>query len=485
MPFPRSSRRIPLFAVMLTATVLAATAILLSCSGGGTSQGMGSAFVTISDPPSCKAPAGDFQHVFISIRSVQAHIDPAAGDTTPGWQELTPLLNSNPMQIDLLNLPSNGCLLAELGSTKSLPAGSYQQIRLLLVSNSPGNNPVPATNNCSAGFNCVVLADGSVREIKLSSQANTGLKIPRGQIAGGPIQVAPGQSVDINIDFNTCASLIQEGNGNFHLKPVLTADQVTTNSTGITGTVVDATTSSHVVGGTTLVALEQTDSSGADHIFMEASPDSSGNFNFCPLPAGATFDVVLVAINGAGVAYNATVVAGVPGGTALGTIPIVPETGASTGPGTIQGFVTALTSSKSGATADVSFEAFQTVTVSGGSRQISIPLEGASTGIVSVNSSTSCPAGSPAGANCAQYTLIVPASNPQVGAFASGTVTFTPPAAGNVLYTVGASAAVPMTGTADCSPSTLTTSQDTMGNPLKVTPGATTNAKQIDFSGCS
>jgi hypothetical protein len=55
-----------------------------------------------------------------------------------------------------------------------------------------------------------------------------------------------------------------------------------------------------------------------------------------------------------------------------------------------------------------------------------------------------------------------------------------------MLYTVEADATTPMSGSAVvCSPSFLTTNLDANGMPLKVTAGATTTAKQIDFAGCS
>src|SRR5262249_6392776 len=103
--------------------------------------------------------------------------------------------------------------------------------------NSPAQGvAVPLLNACVGnGFNCVVLKDNSVHELALSSEANTGLKIPPGQILGGPINVAAGQSVDLNIDFNVCASIIREGNGIFRLKPTLTAGQVSQNNSGIGG----------------------------------------------------------------------------------------------------------------------------------------------------------------------------------------------------------------------------------------------------------
>ena len=399
------------------------------------------------------------------------------------------------MQIDLFSKPQTNCVLAQLGSA-SLPVGSYQQIRLLLVSNTPAaGTATPASNACAGnGFNCVVLSDNSVHELQLSSQSNTGLKIPPGQIVGGPIQVVAGQSVDLNIDFNACASIVLEGNGTYRLKPTLTAGQVSANNSGIGGQAVDSLTKAPIAGKV-LVAIEQTDSTGVDRIVMQTAADANGNFRFCPLPTG-TFDIVIDAVNSNNVPYNATVVLNVPNGTNLTTIPLVAETGA-TAPAVLQGFVTATTGT-SAATADVTLAALQPVSPGGSAaaRQITIPLEsiqaiGAtaavdSTESLSVEANTNCPTGSPVNANCAQYTLVVPASNPSVGVFSSSGVSYTAPATGDVLFTVDARAFVPMSGgTTDCTPPETTAAKDTTGQPLKAIAATTTNVARIDFSGCS
>jgi Domain of unknown function (DUF4382) len=138
---------------------------------------------------------------------VKAHTSAAADANSSGWQELAPQPHSAPIQVDFLHLPANGqCLLRQLGSA-SLPAGDYQQIRLILMANAAPSGSVPSSNACSSlgnAFNCVV--DGSGTHIlNLSSEQETGLKIPPGQIMGGPLHVAADQSVDLNIDFNTCA----------------------------------------------------------------------------------------------------------------------------------------------------------------------------------------------------------------------------------------------------------------------------------------
>lgn len=498
--FPAFSVRQNALILLCGAGILLILGLAISCGGGNPampqSASVGMMSVSISDPPSCMPPNGPFEHVYVTVRSVQAHIDPNANDNSPGWQELAPQLASQPMQVDLFSSAQTNCVLAQLGSA-SLPVGNYQQIRLLLVSNNPsGGSAVPSPNACAGnGFNCVVLSDGTIHELELSSQDNTGLKIPPGQIVGGPIQVSSGQSVDLNIDFNACASIVQEGNGAFRLKPTLTAGQVSTNNSGIGGQVVDSVTKAPIAGSV-LVAIEQPDSTGIDRIVMQAAADGNGNFRFCPLPTG-TFDIVAVAVGPGNLPYNATAVLNVPNGTNLSAIPLMAEVGA-TAPAVLQGFVTASTGS-TGATADVSLAALQSITFGTTTvmtRQLNIPLESIqatatapaviSSGLISVSSNTNCPVGSPANANCAEYTLVVPGSNPSVGIFSSSGFSYAAPVAGDVLFSVDAKAAVPMSGgAADCSPSEITTSNDVNNQQLKATAGTTTDLARIDFTGCS
>ena len=183
-------------------------------------------------------------------------------------------------------------------------------------------------------------------------------------------------------------------------------------------------------GGTVLVALEEPQGSQTDVIFMQTVADSGRQLQFCPLPTAATFDVVVVAINGAGLVYNATVAVGVLGGTNLGAIPLTPETGATPGPATLRGFVSAGNGSAA-ATIDASVSALQTITLpSGAALAVTIPAENNSVSNISVDSNADCPATAPMNTNCAQYTLIEPASNPSVGVFSSGKITYSAPAFG-------------------------------------------------------
>ena len=184
---------------------------------------------SVSDPPTCSAPSGPYSHVFVTVTDVKIHSSSNAGANDSGWIELTPDLKNSPKQVDLLAQASTECFLAMLGSKKEIQAGSYQQIRVFLA---PDNTSI-SNNQCSSApgnpANCVVLtADSSVHALQLASEAQSGLKIPSGQIAGGKFTIGPGETKDLDIDFNACASIVITGNGQFILKRVLHAGEVVT-----------------------------------------------------------------------------------------------------------------------------------------------------------------------------------------------------------------------------------------------------------------
>jgi hypothetical protein len=294
--------------------------LALSCGGdGGGGSSTGTVNTSISDPPTCQAT---FPHVWVTITRVRAHTSANAGEGDSGWSELLDLRN-NPKQIDLMNLSQTDCLLTQLGSTSGISAGQYQQIRLYLLSNNaPANTPLQESNNCTTGnvfngFNCVVTSDTEKHILELSSEAQTGIKIPSGQIAGGRFVVPAGKVVDLNIDFDACSSIVQQPNGQFRLKPVLHAAEVSLNNS-INGKVIDSVTKSPISGA--VVFLEQPDpaAAGIDRMIMQTLSKSDGTFVFCPVPAGK-FDVVVDALVG-NTAYSATVTFGVPSGT-LGKYP--------------------------------------------------------------------------------------------------------------------------------------------------------------------
>ena len=458
------------------AALAAALLITAACSGSGSAATPATTNVTMSDPATCAGPTGPYAHVYVTVKDVEAS---TAADASRGFTDLTPDLAKKPMQIDLLGQADNQCLLATLGSTTELQPGNYQQIRLILLDNSSPS--LVANNQCSNAANCVVLAsDNSVHTLNLSSEANTGIKIPPGQIAGGQFTVAAGQTKDLNLDFNTCSSIVVEGNGQYRLKPVLHAGEIAATATSVNGTVVDEATSKPIVGGNVMVALEQKDANGVDRVVMASDADTAGHFVFCPVPAG-TYDVVAVGISGSNVAYAATVTTGVTNGAAMGNVALAAESGvAGTAQGTIAGQVTTSTGT-AGVAADITLSALESLTLGGNQLTITVPLvqQDAATANLATASATSCAANT----DCASYSLAVPAPAPSTGTFAAGGTTYTP-GTGSAAYSVEAQAAVPSSGgTADCSPSLLTTSSGTSAS-LTVTPGATVQAAVLSFTGC-
>jgi hypothetical protein len=433
--------------------------------------------VSLSDPSTCSAPQGPFTHIYVTVTDVLIHQSATASASDAGWVDLTPNLSKNPVQVDLLG-SANQCFLAQLGSAGIQP-GTYQQIRILLG----GTSVTVASNKCGSSINCVMLTSDPMntpQTLQLSSESQTGIKIPSGQIAGGSFVVAAGDKKDLNLDFDACASIVTQGNGMYRLKPVLHAGEVTlqATSTSISGTVIDAGTTQAVAGGTTVVAIEQKDSTGVDRVVMETVADSNGGFSFCPLPAGI-YDVVISAVNGSGNVYAATVITGVQPGNALGTVPLTP----ALLPASITGTVTTSTGTAS-TSADLSLSALQSITVNNSSVLVTVPL--ATQSMATATTSTAAGAGCPANTDCVIYTLAVPAANPSVGAF-MGSANQSPaaPAIGLVNYTIDAIAFVPgAAAQLDCNPSDLQTSQTTTNTPLTVTAGTPANAAALAFTGC-
>jgi Domain of unknown function (DUF4382) len=484
------SRR-QIYNLLVFLVVLAVGAVVLSRCGGSSqplSATTGTVNVSMTDPATCSLT---FPNVYLTVTKVTAHLNADAGPSDSGWQTLVDLTNS-PMQIDLAALatPSLVCLLKTLGSSGPLPAGKYQQIRLYLLSNNPGSGvAVPSSNSCgtSAGWNCVMTNTGPV-ELQLPSEVQTGLKIPSTNIMSGGLTVTAGQSVDLDIDFQSCASIVAEGNGMYRLKPVLFAGEVPTDMNSISGQVVVGNSSGQPAlngsGQATPIAnatvLFEQPTGGTEVIMDSTVTDSNGNFFVCPLPAAGPYDIVVTAqTSGTGgtTTYNPTVAFNVPLGTKLSNLPLVPEaasTMSTGGAATITGQVDTATSTSE----DVTLTPTMSLTPTGGSAtNVVIPVFGVTSQPPSVTTAaqtTQNPACA-SGSDCYNFMLMAPASNANVGTFSSGAVTYGGPATGNIIYTVTATSGSCTTGTASATTASPGVSPDT----------TTTLPSALSLSGCT
>ncbi len=440
-------------------------------------SGMATVNTMISDPATCIAPGGPYSHVFVTITDVQAHMSASAGDNDSGWVDLTPNLSKTPKQVDLLGQANNQCFLASLGDSQQLQAGTYQQIRIILADNSLSISG----NLCGNSANCVVLNSdlSNPRPLQLSSEAKTGLKIPSGQIAKGGFTIAAGETKDLDIDFNTCASIVREGNGKFRLKPVLHAGEVSTTSSSINGKILDKATG-NAVNGSVTVNLEQKDKASIDRIVMSAMAGADGSFVFCPLPAG-TYDVVVVGTRADGAFYDPTIVTGVTVGSTTGTLNLfMPATPAASA-ANLTGLLTSQTGAMAGTVADVELSALETVN----SVTYTVPLPPTSTqaaGTLAVETAAStntltCPTGT----YCATYTLQLPSGGPYAGAWSASGPTLAQ-SAPLATYVVDGVATVPSSGgTLDCSPSEL---QSTPASALTGTGPYNVAVPNLAFTSC-
>jgi hypothetical protein len=448
--------------------VLLAGTIIIACGSSKTITSApagttGSVTLSVSDPATCAGPNGPFSHVYVTITDVKANISSTAGDNDSGWTDLTPSLSAQPKQIDLLGQANNQCFLATLGDPLQLQAGTYQQIRIILADNSTS----PSNNQCGSSANCVVLSsDSSVHTLPLSSESKTGLKIPSGQIASGGFNIGAGQTKDLDIDFNTCASIVQEGNGKFRLKPVLHAGEVSTTSTSINGKILDSATG-NPVNGQVLVALEQADAAGIDRIVMTVLAGTDGTFVFCPIPAGM-YDVVIVGERTDGVAYSPSIVTGVANGQTVGNVSLFAATVGLQGAADLSGTVTSQTNANAGTAADIELSALEADPSTGTTFTIPLQPDAQQTSallVVGTAASSTCPAGT----DCASYAMTLPAAGPYIGTFsASGAalVQIGPVAT----YIVDALAFVPSSGgVTDCVPSELKTQALTLPSNFSVT----------------
>lgn len=240
----------------------------------------GTLHVAMTDAPSC-----GFDHVYVTVNKVRVNGSSTAGDNDGGWTDIT---LPTPQKVDLLSL-TNGVLF-DIGRAP-LPAGQYQQVRLVLNANQ-GNTVANS-----------VVVSGTTNEQPLDtpSAAQSGYKIIQ------PFTVPANTLVDLILDFNACKSIVQRGNGSYGLKPVITATPTTVGGT-ISGYVPAAQ------AGATVYAEQN------GQIIRGTVADANGRFVLTPLVQSSS--------NGA---YDVVVVDNrQPSGHATGIIRAVPVTASAT-----------------------------------------------------------------------------------------------------------------------------------------------------------
>jgi hypothetical protein len=241
-------------------------------SGLGTSGGTGTLSVRLADAPI------DADKVNVTFSRVEAHVSTADSSQ---WQTL----RSTPMTVDLKTLVLSDTELA----TAQLPAGHYDQVRLVVSS----AEIVQGTNTY-----VVTVPSGIQSGIKLNVNAD----------------VPPNTVTELLLDFNVARSIVATppGSTNYLLKPVIPAVVKVLSGT-ITGTV--------MLDSTTPAANATVEVSQAGVVANTSQTLADGAFKVWALLPG-TYDVKITFTNPDGTTVTQTLTAAVVAGqdTALGTV---------------------------------------------------------------------------------------------------------------------------------------------------------------------
>jgi hypothetical protein len=174
--------------------------------------------------PSPLASPGDVQHIFVTLRGIEAHPSMMADEDSAGWEELAPNLAAHPMQLDLLVVNGDSRSLGLPTSTDvpaTVPADEYRQLRLRLVSLHPSaDDLIPESNACgNVGWNCMVFADRSVRPLEFDG-AVAEFHITQALGTDCVFRVLPGEVIHLSIEFGPASSVFSASNGAVRLAPV-------------------------------------------------------------------------------------------------------------------------------------------------------------------------------------------------------------------------------------------------------------------------
>jgi len=169
--------------------ILALVAVILFGAGCGRA---GTVAVSLADAKP-QLPV-DAEQVLVTFDEVSVH--KAGGD----WVSLP--MADTPFSVDLLQFSDGRS--TRLVPPVELDSGRYTQVRLELADNQAGKDPV----------NCLVLDGG--QKIPLT--------VPSGFLRTDKnfeFEVEGESAVDLTVDFDLSRSIVAQGNGRYHLKPVL------------------------------------------------------------------------------------------------------------------------------------------------------------------------------------------------------------------------------------------------------------------------
>lgn len=242
--------------VMLTGLTICA--LLLVTAHGGNQRETGRVQVHFSGTPACSVA-----HVYLALSHVEL-----SNDQGQSWQRLN--VPSTSTRMDLLGRPGDA---RAQSLHQSLPVGRYQHLRLVLQEAS-----------AQAAMTHAVVFQGQGREhaLELAHQAPSVHRIT------GALEVRPGASAELNIDFDACKSLAQAQQGEpYRLQPALR----------VLARAASGTISGHASPNALVLAQQN------GQVVTRTLATPSGDFELPPLApsqAGQHYDIVVQSADGRG-----------------------------------------------------------------------------------------------------------------------------------------------------------------------------------------
>lgn len=282
--------------------VFLCTALGLSACGGGAGDGVSSSAVSDASHGALTVALDggayrDVSNVYVTVKSVALHTDANrpwdASDTT--WKVVT--LNL-PVVVDLTkSVPT------QLFSARSVPAGTYKQLRLNLVASDGNTALVQAARDAGLQFNAQVnhLVSGNL--VKSLLTVNSSDAVSARWVSD--LTIAANDSYYFVIQADIDHSLVRQASG-FAWAPTLNGYEISLGNLGgapaISGTVQNVCTATVTTNCASDVVVS------AQRFNVNATPPryemvrqkrvgADGGFSLFPLPPQTDFDVVITGRN--------------------------------------------------------------------------------------------------------------------------------------------------------------------------------------------
>lgn len=169
------------------------------------------------------AESNRIHEVIVTLRGIKLHPKTYPGQQPADWVEVFPHLEEQPRQVDLLKTEARNFAAKLLEEKAAVPAGIYDQVRVLLVPDQTSiADQLPEENACGASqFNCVIMAEGRAQALVFEGDTSE-VRITSQSLAGGFLLIPPDSEGKLSIELVPVWLAIVSSGGSMGFQPVIT-----------------------------------------------------------------------------------------------------------------------------------------------------------------------------------------------------------------------------------------------------------------------